>query len=58
MVITINKKILLFITKKFIYFMCYILFSEDKIFILFHITINKFYKFIISHIVCNLCIYK
>ena len=38
MVIPINKKILLLITIN------NIIFYGDKIFILFHITINKFYK--------------
>ena len=58
MVITMNKKIILFITIK-ILFISYIIFYGDKVFILFHLTINKLYKFItikkliIFHIIYN-----
>ena len=45
MVITMNKKLLLFKTIKNI-FISYIIFYGNDFFILFHVTINKFYIFI------------
>ena len=60
MVITINKNNIIIYNYKKYYLFHTLFFYGDKIFILFHITVNKFYKFItiikfiIFHIINNL----